>query len=297
MNKRILISLSIIGVVAALGIGGTIAYFSDVETSVGNTFAAGSLDLKIDSHCSLNGVECLPYDGLYYWDLDGNGEIGDGEVPEENRCSCSWLLADLDGKAIFDFEDLNPGDYGESTISLHSASDVWACMALKDWTNIDNGCVGPEVDPDPDCNQVGDQGGQGELIIEFALWWDMCDIEEFGVYPGDNIYQIDCDGGLGPYSVYSLAEIVQESPLPIVDSEYSGSTYLRPDYLEASTTYYIGMAWCFGGINWIYKDTGVIACDGSGIGNEAQTDKLTGTIEFSAWQYRSNPDFFCRDIQ
>lgn len=47
MNKRILISLSVIGAVAALAVGGTIAYFSDVETSTGNTFTAGILDLEL----------------------------------------------------------------------------------------------------------------------------------------------------------------------------------------------------------------------------------------------------------
>lgn len=45
--KKILVSLSIIGIVAAIAIGGTIAYFSDVETSTGNTFTAGTLDLKV----------------------------------------------------------------------------------------------------------------------------------------------------------------------------------------------------------------------------------------------------------
>lgn len=48
MNKKILISLSVIGVVAAIGIGGTIAYFSDTETSTGNTFSTGTIDIKID---------------------------------------------------------------------------------------------------------------------------------------------------------------------------------------------------------------------------------------------------------
>lgn len=46
MNKKILISLSVIGAVAAIAVGGTIAYFSDTETSTGNTFTAGELDLK-----------------------------------------------------------------------------------------------------------------------------------------------------------------------------------------------------------------------------------------------------------
>jgi len=49
MSKRILISLSIIGIAAAIVISGTIAYFSDMAVSEGNTFAAGNADLKIKS--------------------------------------------------------------------------------------------------------------------------------------------------------------------------------------------------------------------------------------------------------
>jgi len=47
MNKKILISLSVIAVVAAIAVGGTIAYFNDTETSTGNTFTAGTLNLKV----------------------------------------------------------------------------------------------------------------------------------------------------------------------------------------------------------------------------------------------------------
>jgi len=47
--KKILISLSIIGVVGAIAVGGTIAYFSDTETSTGNTFTAGTIDIAIDA--------------------------------------------------------------------------------------------------------------------------------------------------------------------------------------------------------------------------------------------------------
>lgn len=58
-TKRILISLGIIGVVAAAVIGGTIAYFNDTETSTGNIFTAGSIDLKVDHVAqSYNGVDC-----------------------------------------------------------------------------------------------------------------------------------------------------------------------------------------------------------------------------------------------
>jgi predicted ribosomally synthesized peptide with SipW-like signal peptide len=48
MNKRVLVSLGVIGVAAAAVIGGTIAYFNDTETSTGNIFTAGSIDLKVD---------------------------------------------------------------------------------------------------------------------------------------------------------------------------------------------------------------------------------------------------------
>ncbi|MDD5433725.1 MAG: TasA family protein [Candidatus Pacebacteria bacterium] len=52
MNKKIIISLAIIGIVGAIAVGGTVAYFTDTETSTGNTFTAGTLDLKVDSECS-----------------------------------------------------------------------------------------------------------------------------------------------------------------------------------------------------------------------------------------------------
>jgi len=46
--KKIAISLGIIGVVGAIVIGGTIAYFSDTETSTGNTFSTGVIDIDIN---------------------------------------------------------------------------------------------------------------------------------------------------------------------------------------------------------------------------------------------------------
>ena len=46
--KRILMSLMTVALVSALIGGGVFAYFSDVETSTGNTFTAGTLDLNLD---------------------------------------------------------------------------------------------------------------------------------------------------------------------------------------------------------------------------------------------------------
>jgi len=49
MSKKIIISLTVIGVIAAIAIGGTIAYFSDTETSTGNTFSTGVIDIWVDN--------------------------------------------------------------------------------------------------------------------------------------------------------------------------------------------------------------------------------------------------------
>jgi len=49
MNK-IIKSLSVIAFVAAIALAGTQSYFSDTETSTGNTFTAGTIDIDIDDH-------------------------------------------------------------------------------------------------------------------------------------------------------------------------------------------------------------------------------------------------------
>lgn len=45
--KRIIQSVAVIAVVSVLAIGATRAYFSDIETASGNTFAAGVLNLEL----------------------------------------------------------------------------------------------------------------------------------------------------------------------------------------------------------------------------------------------------------
>ncbi len=48
MNKKIILSLSVIGIVAAIAVGGTVAYFSDTETNTGNLFKAGTIDIWVE---------------------------------------------------------------------------------------------------------------------------------------------------------------------------------------------------------------------------------------------------------
>ena len=52
MNKNITASFVIIALVALAASAGTLAYFTDSETSTGNTFTAGTMDLSIHDHGS-----------------------------------------------------------------------------------------------------------------------------------------------------------------------------------------------------------------------------------------------------
>ena len=79
MNKKILVSLSVIAAVAAIAVGGTIAYFSDTETSKGNTFSTGVIDISIDSQNpwkeSWNIVDMKPCEtGYITFNIQNPGE-------------------------------------------------------------------------------------------------------------------------------------------------------------------------------------------------------------------------------
>ena len=214
MNKKILISLSVIGAVAAIAIGGTIAYFSDTETSTGNTFTAGAIDLKIDSNATYNGVG----------------------VP-----AATWALKDLVPTAdkFFNFPDVKPGDKGENTISLHVINnDAWACVNIIPTKNDDVSSTEPELAVDtPNTDSIFD----GELAqnMQFKIWADICSRQAPSpAMPGDNIYQNNCDRllttGSGPITptTYALA-----TPAGNV---FTG-TINTP--LNGLQNYYLGVEW------------------------------------------------------
>lgn len=54
--RRILLSLIVLALAGTVAIGATRAYFSDTETSTGNTFTAGTLDLKVNGNDDPVGV-------------------------------------------------------------------------------------------------------------------------------------------------------------------------------------------------------------------------------------------------
>lgn len=261
MSKRILISISIISIVAAIAVGGTVAYFNDTETSTGNTFTAGILDLKIDNHSWYNGVY---QEGL------------------------SWELDNLTNQLFFNFEDLKPADWGEDTISVHVYdNDAWACMDFNLYNADDNGLVEPEED----AGDITGGDGRGELQeqIHFVWWADDGDnvLEE-----GENIFQQMISlGELNAFSV-ALADasgngVLSSTPLIGDENYYIGKAWCFGDFVltpviqDGETIY--GPDVRNSGIN----------CNGNSINNLTQSDSVQVSLGFRAVQSRNNNDFIC----
>jgi len=258
MNKKIIISLSVIGVVAAIAIGGTIAYFNDTETSEGNTFTAGELDLKIDNTSYYNGAL---------------------------NTETTWTYDDEIG-LFFNFQDLKPGDWGEDTISVHVYdNDAWACMDFNLYNADDNGLIEPEED----AGDTTGGPGRGELQnqINFVWWADDGDnvLEE-----GENVFRTTISlGELNAFSV-PLADssgggVLSSSPLVGCEDYYIGKAWcfgtltLAPLAQEEN-----------GGPD--IRGPGII-CDASGANNLTQSDSVQGTLSFRAVQSRNNDGFVC----
>jgi len=111
MSTKIIASLIAIAAVAAVAGGATVAYFSDVESVKGNTFAAGTLDLTVDETANVTAdfTNIKPGDsGTYEWTVVNAGsEKGyldvEGIVKTDNENGCgsnSEKLVDADCDAI-----------------------------------------------------------------------------------------------------------------------------------------------------------------------------------------------------
>ncbi|MCL5666154.1 MAG: CalY family protein [Patescibacteria group bacterium] len=160
--KKIIISLSIVGAIAAVVVYGTTAFFSDEEVSQNNTFTAGAIDLKVDSECSYNGST-------------------------STQCG-TWTMKDLEPTAdqFFKFTDVKPGDFGENTIGLQvTNNDAWVCAAISGVTDSENGRTEPEALVD-----TTDDTGELSSKLEMTIWRDtdgdnVQDSEETVLYTGN----------------------------------------------------------------------------------------------------------------
>ncbi len=266
--------IAAIGVVA---VGATGAFFSDTETSTGNIFTAGAIDLQIDNESYVTDP------------VTGNLSFSS---------STSWTLRDLTTvERFFDFSDVKPGDMGEDTISLHvNNNDSWLCADVTLTSDNDNTCTEPEgTDEGGNC---GNDPGAGELAdhINFIWWADDGDnvLEE-----GENVLP---GGPLGAMSVGATTTVAL--------ADNNTNIWGTPGPLTGNSVRYVGKAWCFGditstpepqdnqgslpGVNGPLQRAPGVACSGaSGLNNVTQTDSLTADVSFRAVQSRNNANFIC----
>jgi predicted ribosomally synthesized peptide with SipW-like signal peptide len=262
--KKIIISLAIIAAVGAIVAGVTTAYFSDTETSSGNTFTAGSIDLKIDNKSYLNG---------------------------EPNSSTTWTLRDVKDELFFNFGDLKPGDEGEDTISLHVFSnDAWACFNISITGTPENDCVEPEIESgDQTCDE---EEGELQTQLEFVFWAD----------DGDNVLETDENVFLGPLPLSELdgqfitladatGNVLEESG-PLIGSKdyFIGKAWCFGTLTPAP------LAQDGSGLSGPDVRGSGVKCDGASGTNLSQTDGVVGNVSFYAVQSRNNPDFKCSDL-
>lgn len=122
---------------AAIGVGGTLAVFSDVETSTGNSFTAGTLNLT--------NV------------ISGTGPSGKVTVTEQGD--------GLNDKVVFggDAEKLKPGESGSITWTLTNTGSIPGTLTVSaSITSADNGQNEPEI-------TAGDTTEPGELDLYMGV--------------------------------------------------------------------------------------------------------------------------------
>jgi len=198
----------VIGIAATMLGSGTLSYFSDSEIAVGNTFSAGTIDLKIDVNESTHMQE---------WPCGGTQHVEQPICFEEKD-----LVA---GDKVFDWHDIKPGDFGEATISIHVYdNDAWFWMRF---TNIV-------------------QDLEFSENISVFLWVDDGVHDGFGNDPKEfNPGDLRCPptGGEGDniWQEQYETEIIFQGNLSELFEQCN--PLFTQIHLEACTTYYIGWAW------------------------------------------------------
>ncbi len=291
MNKRVLFSLSILIAAVAVVVGATGAFFSDTETSTGNIFKAGSIDLKVDSEChyyNLTGFE--PTGEPVYTD------VGCGEIDSQTGVGIgNWRMTDLvDGvHKFFSFEDIKPGDWGEDTISLHVFdNDAWGWFTVRGLSDNENDCTEPELEAEPNCK--ADEDGELDEAVLLTIWLDQGTIPGFQNYEGridefegDNVWQPEEgqpleSGYIHKFDPFDLSLVLsgaynlycRGNADPSGHNNYEFCHGLAEDgRMVGSTTYYFGVKW------ELPIETG----------NNVQTDSFSGDMEFVVVQHRNNP--------
>ncbi|OGD68011.1 hypothetical protein A3I18_00515 [Candidatus Campbellbacteria bacterium RIFCSPLOWO2_02_FULL_35_11] len=230
-----------------------------------------TLEFKVKNWALVNGTPYSNPAGLIYkFSIDG--QCGDDYF--RNHCSL-WGEKDLGaGDTFFNFDDIKPGDRGRNVISMHVYdNDAWLCLLVGGLDNQENtiyeseSSVGDTTDP---------AGELGSYITGFA-WRDL---DQDGYYdPSDSETAFgDVDSFFDAFTA-----------IPLYDSTTGNGV------LTATSTDYVGFAWCAGEMTVDEEDGGII-CDGSGMKDDAQSDSLSANLTAYVEQVRNNTNFSCSNL-
>jgi predicted ribosomally synthesized peptide with SipW-like signal peptide len=132
LNARVLASVAMLVFVGAAIAASTGAFFSDTESSTGNTFTAGDVDITIS-------------------DLS-HTYTGDGVAPDQPTYSENGIT--------FALGDLKPLDEGTVTYTLgNGTNDAYLCAAVVETGNNEN----TRIEPETEAGDTTDGAGNGEL--------------------------------------------------------------------------------------------------------------------------------------
>ena len=243
MNTSIKTIGTRLAIVIAVGLVAGTAFLVRGEEP-GTTFATYGIDLKIDSKAWYNGAF----------------------VP-----SATWSLKNLvpGVDKFYNFDDIKPGDFGCTVISLHvKKSDAWMCLDFKNFTQAENGVNEPESYED------GTPGADLADGTEFFGWLD----------DGDGTYEPPLEKPLFGTSTQSASTVLASTTYAIADSRGGNSCKIE-------SKRYIGTCFCAG--NLTVQPNGTFLCDATTLGNEAQTDSFAVDVSIRAVPEKQHKKFSC----
>ncbi|MFB6076221.1 MAG: TasA family protein [Candidatus Aenigmatarchaeota archaeon] len=185
MNSKILVALMIIGIASTVAGAGTYAYFSDTETISGNTFTAGTLDLKIDRDPrpdSQNWVNGFDVSSEGYRQYINNNVGGMSYDDLRNQAKFSNLKPGAEGEQVIDIKNVGSVD-GDATIDLDfsngAGSDLAQVLEFSIYYDRDNdggfetagpsGTVGDFINDPYHLGPVEGSGNIASVKIEWSV--------------------------------------------------------------------------------------------------------------------------------
>src|SRR3990172_5260072 len=179
--KRILVSLLTIAIVAVVGFAVTRAFFSDTETSSGNTITAGTIDISVDNQNP--------------WSVQQPGTIADMK-PSYVR----WTRHEVKNvgtnplKLWKHIKNVTTDNNGWSQSECSNANGTWTAPNLCDepdsTDNIDEFIeydmyIGGTVNGSSDNNWLGGTNSGGTVVIDEDDGITVADIESVFVFLGE----------------------------------------------------------------------------------------------------------------